>query len=166
MRLAQQSDPLSLIINTDVAEMLYYARRYDEAIAQARRTLEMEANFALVHHLLGWAYLEKQPYAESIEELKTAVRVSGGRADLVPSLAVAYAKAGQRQEALHVLEQLKKSLQQRPNMSLAIARVLAAPRRSRSVVRLAGKERSSARGWAHSLECSARGGAAALRPVR
>lgn len=115
IRLAQQSDPLSLIINTDVAEMLYYARRYDEAIDQARRTLEMDPGFALAHHIRGMAYLEKHQYAEGITELQAAVRL--GRADLVSSLGLAYARAGRREEALKIVEKRKRESRGRYDMS-------------------------------------------------
>src|SRR5262245_45866336 len=42
IELAQQLDPLSLIIATDRGEILYLSRDYDRAIAQARGVLEME----------------------------------------------------------------------------------------------------------------------------
>jgi len=35
VRRARQTDPLSAIINPDEAEILYWARRYDEALQQA-----------------------------------------------------------------------------------------------------------------------------------
>src|SRR5687768_5764225 len=59
IRLAQELDPLSLIINTDVAELLYYARQYDDAIRQAQKTLEMDSSFALAHRVLALAYEQK-----------------------------------------------------------------------------------------------------------
>src|SRR5438445_5940532 len=59
VRAAQRLDPLSLIINTDVGEMLYYGRRHDEAIEQGRRALELDSAFALAHRLPGFADLAK-----------------------------------------------------------------------------------------------------------
>src|SRR5205823_1872560 len=38
---AVELDPLSLVINADLGADYYLARRYDEAIAQQRKTLEM-----------------------------------------------------------------------------------------------------------------------------
>jgi TolB-like protein/DNA-binding winged helix-turn-helix (wHTH) protein len=52
IRQAQELDPLSLIIQRDVADMLYYARRYDEGIAQCRKTLERDPHFALAKYSL------------------------------------------------------------------------------------------------------------------
>src|SRR6202000_1650287 len=46
MRKAQNLDPLSLIINTDLAELLLIARKSDESMEQSRRTLEMDPDFA------------------------------------------------------------------------------------------------------------------------
>lgn len=36
---AQELDPLSLVINADLAQVHYFARQYNDAIVQAQRTL-------------------------------------------------------------------------------------------------------------------------------
>jgi tetratricopeptide (TPR) repeat protein len=45
MRKAKSLDPLSLIINADLAELLLIARRYDQSIEQSRKTIEMDPRF-------------------------------------------------------------------------------------------------------------------------
>jgi len=45
MRDAQRLDPFSMVINARVATMLFYSRRYSEAIAQAQRNREMDSTF-------------------------------------------------------------------------------------------------------------------------
>ena len=124
-RAAQRLDPLSLIINTDVGEMLYYGRRHDEAIEQGRRALEIDSAFALAHRVLGFAYLAKRQFAPAIEELRTTARLSGGQLDLVAVLGLAYAEAGRRAEARKLLKTLERASQQRPDLSHSIALVLA-----------------------------------------
>jgi tetratricopeptide (TPR) repeat protein len=47
MRRARELEPFSLILNTGVGWVLYMSRRYDEAIASDRATLEMEPNFGM-----------------------------------------------------------------------------------------------------------------------
>jgi tetratricopeptide (TPR) repeat protein len=106
IRIAKQLDPLSLIINADLAHLLYFARRYDEAIAQSRRTLEMDPNFAAAHVSAGLAHLAKQEYSESVVELETAVRVSGGQPGTMAFLGIAYAHAGRKEDARKVITKI------------------------------------------------------------
>ena len=53
MKNGQESDPLSLIINVGVGWALYYDRRYDEAIEQLRRTVELDPNYPMTYWILG-----------------------------------------------------------------------------------------------------------------
>src|SRR4029077_19015221 len=43
MRKAQNLDPLSLIINADLAELLLIAHLYDDSVRQSRKTIEMDS---------------------------------------------------------------------------------------------------------------------------
>ncbi len=56
---ARELDPLSLIINTYVGHILYWARQYDQAIEQHRKTIELDPNFGPAHLRLGMAYEQK-----------------------------------------------------------------------------------------------------------
>ena len=103
---AQEIDPLSLIISTDVGEMYFFARQYDRAIEQSKKTLELDPNFDLAIRLLGWAYLQKGMHQEAITELQRAVHLSGRR-DSTALLGYAYAVVGMRDEAKKVLSELK-----------------------------------------------------------
>jgi TolB-like protein/DNA-binding winged helix-turn-helix (wHTH) protein/Tfp pilus assembly protein PilF len=108
MRKAENLDPLSLIINADVAELLVIAHHYDESIAQSRKTIEMDPNFALAHNQLAQAYLQKHMYSEAVPELQRAVQLSGGSPTIVANLARAYVASGKRSEATRLLNDLKK----------------------------------------------------------
>jgi len=108
MRKAQNLDPLSLVINADLAELLGLAHAYDEAIQQSRRTLELDPGFGLAHNHLGQAYLQKQMINEAIAELQKAVALSGGGATCVANLARAYMAAGRRSDAMALLVDLRK----------------------------------------------------------
>ena len=107
MRRAEDLDPLSLIINADLAELLVLAHSYDEAIRQSRKTIEMDANFALAHNQLAQAYLGNHMYDEAIAELQKAVQLSGGSPTCVANLARAFAASGKRSEAVKLLGELK-----------------------------------------------------------
>ncbi|MGH9794176.1 MAG: tetratricopeptide repeat protein [Candidatus Acidiferrales bacterium] len=126
IRLAQELDPLSLIINTDLGEILCYAGRYDEAIQQSKQTLEMDPSFTLARRVLGWTYARKGMHAESIAELQKAMAISGSRADLLMSLAYSYAMAGKRVEARAVLAQMKTLYGPSPDIAFGLAVAYAA----------------------------------------
>jgi TolB-like protein/DNA-binding winged helix-turn-helix (wHTH) protein/Tfp pilus assembly protein PilF len=126
IRLAQELDPLSLIISTDVAEMFYYAREYDAAIRQAQKTLEMDPSFALAHRVLALAYEQMGMYKESLVELHTQVRLTGRSDYALAELARGYAVTGNRAEAEKLLRELQSMNPQNPGTSIGLAFVHAA----------------------------------------
>ncbi len=109
MRKAENLDPLSLIINADLAELLGLAHSYDESIRQSRKTIEMDPNFALAHNQLAQAYLEKHMNDEAVAELRKAVQLSGNSPTCIANLARAYVASGKKSEAVKLLGDLKKS---------------------------------------------------------
>lgn len=109
MRKAESLDPLSLIINADLAELLVIAHSYDESIRQSRKTIEMDPNFAMAHNQLGQAHLQQRMYEQAIRELEKAVQLSSGSPTCVANLARAYALSGRKSEAGKLLNDLKSS---------------------------------------------------------
>jgi|HubBroStandDraft_4_1064222.scaffolds.fasta_scaffold25123_1 TolB-like protein/DNA-binding winged helix-turn-helix (wHTH) protein/Flp pilus assembly protein TadD len=107
MKKAVSLDPLSLIINADLAELLVIAHLPDQSIQQSRKTIEMDPDFALAHNQLGQAYLEKHMSEEAIAELQRATQLSGDSPTCTANLARAYAAAGKRQEATALLNDLR-----------------------------------------------------------
>jgi tetratricopeptide (TPR) repeat protein len=103
---AVELDPLSLIINTNVAWVHYFAHDYDRAIEIFKKTLEMDPNYALAHERLGQAYLEKGLFAEAIAELEKAVDFSPGNTEILAALGHALAVSGKRAEAEKILARL------------------------------------------------------------
>jgi tetratricopeptide (TPR) repeat protein len=108
MKKAENLDPLSLIINADLAELLVLAHSYDESIRQSRKTIEMDPNFALAHNQLAQAYLQKHMNREAVAELETAAQLSGDSPTVIANLARAYTASGKRSEAARLLNDLKK----------------------------------------------------------
>jgi TolB-like protein/DNA-binding winged helix-turn-helix (wHTH) protein/Tfp pilus assembly protein PilF len=108
MRKAENLDPLSLIINADLAELLALAHSYDESIRQSRKTIEMDPNFALAHSQLAQAFLQKHMYDEAVAEMQIAVRLSANSPTCIANLARAYVAAGKKSEAMKLLSDLKK----------------------------------------------------------
>jgi len=109
MNRAQDLDPLSLVINTHLGNILYYSRQYDLAIEQYQKTLEMNPNFAMTHFYLGYAYLEKARYEESVAEFRKASSLGE---DALENIGYSYGRWGKRDEARRILRELKKRSKQ------------------------------------------------------
>jgi TolB-like protein/Tfp pilus assembly protein PilF len=95
LELARELDPLSSIINTNLADLYYLQRRYDEAIERYETILELEPGFGSAYWGLGKAYLQKGMFEEAVEALR--FEDSG-------ELTAAYTALGRDSEAAAVLE--------------------------------------------------------------
>jgi DNA-binding winged helix-turn-helix (wHTH) protein/tetratricopeptide (TPR) repeat protein len=110
---AQELDPLSLPINTDLAQSLFFARRYDESEEQLRKTLEMDQNFVRACIICGGVYEQKGMYEESIAILQKAAALSEGNTLALSGLGHVYAVSGKEGEARRILLELKQLARQR-----------------------------------------------------
>jgi serine/threonine-protein kinase len=104
IQLAQDLDPLSLNINTSRGWVLYYARQYDRAVEQCRKTLDVDPDHVSAHDCQGESYLAKGMYEQAIAELQQAA--SSNDPVRVVALARASATAGKRNEARELLDRL------------------------------------------------------------
>jgi TolB-like protein/DNA-binding winged helix-turn-helix (wHTH) protein/Tfp pilus assembly protein PilF len=96
---AQELDPLSLPINSDVGYVYYCARRYDEAIAEYKKALEMKPDFPMALHGLAQAYAQSGNSKEAlalIARLPDEVKNSNGAGYM-------YGILGRRNEARRIL---------------------------------------------------------------
>ncbi|MGH9362386.1 MAG: hypothetical protein ACRD2T_10760, partial [Thermoanaerobaculia bacterium] len=100
-------DPLSLIVLVNLAQPLYFARRYAETIAQARRVVEMDASFPVGHLWLGLAYAASGRYAEAAVEQEAFASSYGRSPRGLGVLGHAKALAGGREEARALLAELE-----------------------------------------------------------
>jgi tetratricopeptide (TPR) repeat protein len=66
-------DPVSTLTNRDRAVILYVARRYEESIAQARKTLELDSRFAQAYWPLWRSYEQLGREQEATESYLTAI---------------------------------------------------------------------------------------------
>jgi TolB-like protein/DNA-binding winged helix-turn-helix (wHTH) protein/Flp pilus assembly protein TadD len=118
---AQTLDPLSLIINADIADALCAAHRYDEAIEQSRKILKLDENFAAGHYELGQALAQKHMYDAAIAELQKAIALSGHSGAYDSNLGYAYALSGRRDEAIRMINDLDSRRAQNQSVDADIA---------------------------------------------
>jgi len=74
---AKELDPLSLPVATSEGEILRYARRYDEAIEELRRAIDLEPSFKSTHVELARAYELKGMFREAAFEWSRVQVLSG-----------------------------------------------------------------------------------------
>jgi len=103
---ALEVDPLSLLINTDVGFVNYYAGDFETAIAQLERTLELDPWFAHARLALGYAYLQTGNVETALAEFGAAVEYSGRNRETSPDLGYALAVTGRTGEAQDIFNAL------------------------------------------------------------
>ncbi len=102
---ARQLDPLSLIIATDHAAILYFSRQDDQAIQQFRSVLAVEPTFPRANLIVG-AYAKNEQLADAIghlekwRKLEDSAWVSAWAAHL-------YGRAGRMVEARRALQRME-----------------------------------------------------------
>jgi tetratricopeptide (TPR) repeat protein len=121
---AQELDPLSLIINNNLAHAYYLKNDLNSAIEQWQKLFELDPRFPNTPHNLGWAYLKQKRYEEATAEFQKAVDLSG-RSSFLNSLGYCYAVTGRRREALQILRELEERYARREANGIHVAGVYA-----------------------------------------
>lgn len=113
---ARERDPLSLQINTAVAQAFYFARDYDRAAKQCLRTLELDPTFPTARLFLALTYLRKGMLVEALAEAEKEAAFSGRSVASCGCIGGCYAALGRRREAIEMVGELQE-LSQRNHVS-------------------------------------------------
>jgi eukaryotic-like serine/threonine-protein kinase len=103
----RELDPLSLIAQAAAARPFYNARRYSDAIGQARKALEIDSTFNRAHFWLGMAFEQTGRRHEAVQEFEQTIAQAGRAPVYVAALGHAYAVAGRRGDAERMLGELR-----------------------------------------------------------
>ena len=107
---ALDCNPFSVRISQHLGQSLYCARRYDEAIRQFAKTLQLDSNCIDAYESFGDAYEGKGQYHEAVAHWNKAMILAGDE-ELSATLSSVYAKEGfssaVRAVATKKLERLK-----------------------------------------------------------
>jgi TolB-like protein/Tfp pilus assembly protein PilF len=99
IRLALETDPLSMPLHLCMVLCMYFAKQYRQAIEYARRALEIDANYYLIWNAMGLAQLGAGLVQEAIPSLKRVVELAPWFSDGGWYLATAYYQAGDHQSS-------------------------------------------------------------------
>lgn len=103
---ARRLDPLSPIIGSDHASILYYSRQYDAALKQIRSVLELDPNFEHAQGQMVPSYLQMGRYDEAIDAINHWPEHERGLWPWAWKAAV-YGRSGRPEEARRALAKLE-----------------------------------------------------------
>jgi tetratricopeptide (TPR) repeat protein len=103
---ALELDPLSPMIETQIAAAYYVQRRFNEAIHICEKVLRTDPHFWAALLFLGQCHDCMNEYSKAVSELKAASDYSGGACLAVASLGHALGRMGAKGEAEYVLSGL------------------------------------------------------------
>jgi TolB-like protein/tetratricopeptide (TPR) repeat protein len=104
--MAVHHEPLSLIINTDVAVIYFVQRNYYSAIEKCMSVLEIDPKFGVALFVIGLCYEQLNQTDEAVNYLQKAWEASRNYIAL-GALIHALAKSGKKENAMNLLNELK-----------------------------------------------------------
>jgi tetratricopeptide (TPR) repeat protein len=106
LELALVWDPQSVALRSQLTVVLAFGHRYDLAIKEARRVLELEPRAYWGHALMGSCLRDQGLFDEAIAAYRTALELSGGASSMMGWLGLSLAVAGHTDEARTMLDRL------------------------------------------------------------
>jgi tetratricopeptide (TPR) repeat protein len=143
---ARELEPMTLLYTWSYSNLLYYMRRYPEAIESARPLLASQPRFDQVRSVLIRSLVETGDIKAALEQLP--MRYEDGPTWSDDGLA--YARAGRREDAVRQLERLERHEREGYGVSYEMAIVHAALGQidaACAALRRAPDDHSSALGW-------------------
>ena len=108
---AQELDPLSPDIASQMGNVHFMARQYDESIAQFQKALDLNPNIPVLRAMLALAYAMKRIYPQAIAEydkISDQDKVTAaGNQFVAGMLGWVYAVSGRRTDALKIAQEFK-----------------------------------------------------------
>jgi TolB-like protein/Tfp pilus assembly protein PilF len=111
MRHAEELEPRSAVIANAVANVLFYARSYDESIAQVKRSLEIDPSSVGAHAILRWNYEMLNLPDDALSVYEKEVAFAGDTPTSRAKRAHVLAATGKKEEAQKILTELIKTNQ-------------------------------------------------------
>jgi TolB-like protein/DNA-binding winged helix-turn-helix (wHTH) protein/tetratricopeptide (TPR) repeat protein len=110
-RRGRELDPIAVSGVDDIGWILFMARRYEEAMRELRSELAVRPNDERALWNLGFVLIANGKPDEAIPVLEKVVLTSSRSPGSIEVLALAYARAGRRPEALRLVDELKRRRQ-------------------------------------------------------
>jgi tetratricopeptide (TPR) repeat protein len=107
LKQALQADPVSPVLNTELGCTSYYARQYDQSVANFRAALKLDPRSVIGHNGLARAFGQIGRYDEAYEALNQVQKASAFTPPIIfGEKGYVLGRSGKRTEALSVVKQL------------------------------------------------------------
>jgi tetratricopeptide (TPR) repeat protein len=111
-------DPLSLPLMCTLADAFSFAGRFDEALGQLDKLIELEPNFRRAFESRGMVHLAMGENEKAIKDLEQYHKLVGHPLKGLSGLGHAYAAAGQQEKAREIVDKIKLRQETDPNAIL------------------------------------------------
>ncbi|HEX2630749.1 MAG TPA: adenylate/guanylate cyclase domain-containing protein [Chitinophagaceae bacterium] len=118
LELAEQLDPLSTIISQALSTMYVFARRFDDAMLQVDKLLEINPQMRICIEMKGWITGMKGDWATAMKYFEEVHRLTNHPLKGLMGLGFAYGKLGMTEKAMEVIEKMELRQQQEPDAVL------------------------------------------------
>jgi serine/threonine-protein kinase len=118
-RRAYELDPFAVVVSSHYGWQCYLTHDVECAIAQQRRTLEINASFGLAYQRMALAYAYKGMLDEALAAIRKAVELSPERPDFLADLAYVLAVRGETAAARSALRQSERRVFEPYNIARA-----------------------------------------------
>ena len=106
-RQAQALDPLSAVIQMNVGTLLFFNRRYEEALVQVDKALQLAPDFPSAYRVRCWVKIAQKKFPEAIADLEKGRAMASDDPEWPGLLGYCYAAMGRANDAQQILENLK-----------------------------------------------------------
>jgi len=120
---AEELEPLSLIINANLAEGYLSKGDFKAAAEQCQRTIDLDPNWYYVRLLLAIISVKQGRNAEALAEAEKSVELSKRQSNALGVLGYVYGQTGKRLEATKVVQELEARYASRQANGYDLARV-------------------------------------------
>ncbi|HEV8286951.1 MAG TPA: adenylate/guanylate cyclase domain-containing protein [Chitinophagaceae bacterium] len=111
-------DPLSPMVNYYLGEMYIFNERYDDAIAQADKLLEMNPQMRIAIEMKAWANGMKNDWEEALRFFEEVHRLTNHPLKGLSGLGFAYAKLGMKEKAMECIHKIEQRQREEPDAVL------------------------------------------------
>ncbi|MBK9166197.1 MAG: tetratricopeptide repeat protein [Bryobacterales bacterium] len=103
---ARELDPTSPAVAVHLARILYFARRYPEAVEQCEAAAQVDVFFPLAYYYLGFALERQGLLVPALKAFGRAVELSDGDPNALSAYGYCLARNGTNREALDVVNEI------------------------------------------------------------